>query len=276
MVKSLFNFKILYDDGQVIDLADTPFWVQYFRIDGIKSEEIIDTIEGRPGTVRKGAFIQSRQIKLGIQVFGHDEYDFDLLRDEANQIFHPTKEFYIIRDLQPGKRARVSQNTGFDYSTYHDWTDGEFEITLNMHQPFFESIGTTLDSFTFEENWQVGMNLITERDLVYRHSASSFKIWNAGDVKINPRWFPFYIKFTGVSSKLKIVNKTNNTEWQYLGATNASDVIIIDRVKSFKNGASIFGDTTHTLLEFDTGWNDIVITGASSFSIEIGHRFYYF
>lgn len=275
-MKSIFNFKIVYDDGREIDLSETPFWIQYFRIDPIDSEEITDTVEGRPGVIRKGAVIQSRQIKVGVQAFGYDQYDFDLLRDEANKIFHPTKEFYIVRDLQPGKRARVSRSANFNFETYHDWTDGEFEITLNMHQPFFESIGTTLDPFTFEEQWQVGMNLTAERDLAYKHYAASFKHYNAGDVKINPRWFPLQIKFVGASNKLKITNKTNGTIWQYLGTTSASDVIIIDRVRSFKNGGSIFGDTTHTLLTFEPGWNDIIISGSSNFLIEIGHRFYYF
>ncbi|MGG5737729.1 hypothetical protein [Bacillus cereus group sp. IBL03679] len=61
---------------------------------------------------------------------------------------------------------------------------------------------TTIDPFTFDSGlWQIGQNLPAE-DLIYKHSTSSFRIYNASDIEIDPRKLPLVIRIRGATNGL--------------------------------------------------------------------------
>jgi len=276
MDKSVFNFKIQYKDGSIVDLHEKNLWVSSFRILSPTPEHITETVEGRHGSVLLETRLKERLIRTTIQVEAVDHIDFDLFRDELFRIFNPLEELYIIRDLQPGKRMKVKVANDFDID-YLTLEDGEFNVDFVIHSVFLESVGTTLDPFTFDaELWQIGQGLIESDDLKYVHNTANFSIYNAGDIDIDPRVLPLKITFTGASTNLKITNVTTGDTWQYNGATTASDTITLDGVRALKNGTSIFGATNRKLITIKPGWNDFIITGASgSFTISFDFRFYY-
>ena len=52
MDKSVFNFKILFQDGRLIDLhEDLNLWVSYFRIPSLSPSHTAEKIDGRHGSV---------------------------------------------------------------------------------------------------------------------------------------------------------------------------------------------------------------------------------
>ena len=110
----------------------------------------------------------------------------------------------------------------------------------------------------------------------YIHRTNKFKIFNAGDVPVNPSKVPLKIKFIGSSSNLRIINRTTGDEWRFNGTSGAKDVIMLDGIRSLKNDVSIFGNTNKKLITINPGWNDFEITGASDFSITFDFRFYYY
>lgn len=275
MDKSVFNFKIQHKDGSIVDLHEKNLWVSSFRILSPTPEHVTETVEGRHGSVLLETRLKERLIRTTIQVEAVDPIDFDLFRDELFRIFNPLEELYIIRDLQPGKRMKVRVANDFDID-YITLEDGEFSVDFVIHSVFLESVGTTLNPFTFDsELWQIGQGLEAE-DLKYVHNTANFRIFNAGDIDIDPRIFPLIITFTGASTNLTITNQTTGDVWQYTGTTTASDTITLDGVRSLKNGASIFGQTNRKLITLKSGWNDFTVTGATgSFTISFDFRFYY-
>lgn len=277
MDKSIFNFKIQYKDGKIIDLHDENLWVSSFRIMSPTPDHKTETVEGRHGSIYLGSTLKERKIKATIMIESVDYTDFDLMRDYLFRIFNPLNKFYIIRDLQKGKRMEVSVDSDFDID-YLSLEDGEFDIDFVIHSTFLESIGTTLDSKTFDaEVWQVGQGLIAD-ETQYTHTTKTFRIYNAGDVTINPREHPLLIEFKGVSIGLTIKNKTTGDEWKYTESTAPLDVIRLEGVRSFKNNVSIFSDTNRKLLTIQPGWNDFEITGPigfDGFEISFDFRFYY-
>jgi phage-related protein len=276
MDKSIFNFKIQYLDGSIVDLhEDKNLWVSSFRILSPSPEHITETVTGRHGSIRHGTTLKERKITSKISVEAVDYIDFDLFRDELFRIFNPLKEFYIIRDLQPGKRMKVSVASEFDID-YLTLEDGEFDIDFVIHSVFLESIGATLDPFSFDSDlWQFGQGLIAE-DIKYIHTTNTFSIFNAGDIEIDPRDFPLEITFTGASDRLGITNLTTGDLWEYQGVTNVGDTIILDRVKAFKNGVSILGTSNRKPLKLAPGWNSFHLAGfLSDFEIKFLFRFYY-
>ncbi|OAT73752.1 phage tail family protein [Parageobacillus thermoglucosidasius] len=275
MDKSVFNFKIQHKDGSIVDLHEKNLWVSSFRILSPTPEHVTETVEGRHGSVLLETRLKERLIRTTIQVEAVDPIDFDLFRDELFRIFNPLEELYIIRDLQPGKRMKVRVANDFDID-YITLEDGEFSVDFVIHSVFLESVGTTLDLFTFDtEKWQIGQGLEAE-DLKYVHNTPSFRIYNAGDIDIDPRALPLKITFTGASTNLTITNQTTSDTWQYTGTTIDGDTITLDGVRSLKNGASIFGQTNRKLITLKSGWNDFTVTGATgAFTISFDFRFYY-
>ncbi|MCV5307201.1 phage tail family protein, partial [Escherichia coli] len=87
-----------------------------------------------------GTTLKDRKITSTISVEAFDFVDFDLVRDEIFRIFNPLEKFYIIRDLQPGKRMEVSVDNDFDID-YVTLEDGEFQIDFIIHSVFLESVG---------------------------------------------------------------------------------------------------------------------------------------
>jgi len=253
MEKSIFNFKILYKDGSMIDLQeDKNLWVSSFRIHSPSFETAIETIEGRHGEILLAKRLTGRKITTHYQIEAVDEKDFDLFRDEIYSIFNPLQEFYIIRDLQQGKRIKVSVANNFDID-YITLEDGEFSVEFIIHSVFIESVNKI--EYPFNTN---------------------FSFNNIGNVLIDMReQSETEIEFKGASTNLVIKNLTTGDEWKYTGSTTSNDLILLKGIRSTKNGLSIIKNTNKRIITFAPGWNDFEILGATNYTLTIKTRFYF-
>jgi hypothetical protein len=272
MSKSIFNFRIQYKDGTEIDLhEDKNIWVSSFRIFSSKPNHITEKIDGRHGSVLLETILEDKKVKARFSVEAVNPEEFDLLRDELFRIFNPLNKFYIIRDLQPGKRMEVSVENELDLN-YITLEDGEFELDFVIHSTYLESVITTLNPIQLEGYAQMS----TPEEVKYRFSETTFRVWNEGEITLDPRVQSLVILFEGVSSGLTITNLTTGDEWQYVGNTTENDSIRLDGIRSFNNDFSIFGQTNRKLITLVPGWNEFEITGATNpFEISFDFRFYY-
>jgi hypothetical protein len=277
MDKSIFNFKIQYQDGSIIDLhEDKNIWVSSFRIPSLSPSRVTERIESRHGSILLGTTLLERRITASFSVEALNPQEFDLFRDELFRVFDPLQKLYIIRDLQPDKRLEVWVDSDFT-PEYITLEDGEFDIEFVMYTPFLESVGTTLHPAPSDYIFQVGRGRLQDTDplIQYVFNQPSFSVWNDGDIAIDPRERELKIIFTGVSSELSIRNLTTGDEWAYTGDTEATDTILLQGIRSLKNGSSIFGQTNRKLITLAPGWNEFEITGATDFTISFDFRFYY-
>ncbi|MEJ9151068.1 phage tail family protein [Bacillus smithii] len=235
-----------------------------------------DEVEGIDGQIVLETTFAPRKIRSAFLMESFDYKDFYLFRNEVFKIFMTKEPFYLIDDeREPSKRWKLQAESEFTIEKISKY--GTFEIDFVSHQVYAESVGTTLDPFTFDsELWQFGEGLLESDDLKYVHNTSSFQIFNAGDITIDPRERPLKITFTGASNNLSITNNTTGDVWSYTGASVNGDIITLDGVRSLKNGTSIFGSTNRKLITLAPGWNDFTVTGASGiFTISFDFRFYY-
>ena len=261
-------------DGTIIETEQYGIKLLTHSISSPSVRVVTEEIDDRDGYIEVGTTYDGRKIRASFFVQAVDRYDFPLLRNEVFRIF-ATKELFYFHE--PGQKRRwLVRSNGFEIEKYPPRI-GTFEIEFSSPSPYAESVGTTLDPFTFDsELWQIGQGLAGDDDMIYTHSTPSFKIYNAGDVTIDPRVLPLTITFTGASTNLTITNTTTGDTWQYTGTTQAGDTITLDGVRSLKNGLSIFGNTNRQLITIAPGWNDFTITGASgNFTISFDFRFYY-
>ncbi|WVP28927.1 phage tail family protein [Bacillus licheniformis] len=256
------NFKIVYDNGSTVDMArDLSVLVRSF-VPGAPSPNIYyEKIEGTNGSIRTGKDFGIRSIKAECRLFAEDTDDFFLLRNKIVAALYKQSQFYIITESEPYKRWKVEVSSSFDVDRIG--TTGDFNIQFDCADGFAESLGTTLDPFTFDaDRWLLGEGL-TDTVPSYTHKTASFSIYNAGDIPIDPIEMPLIIAYKGGSSNLTITNQTTGDVWKYSGTTSSGDTIVLNRVRATKNNISIFGNTNRKFITLAPGWNHFKLSGTS-------------
>ena len=112
-------------------------------------------------------------------------------------------------------------------------------------------------------NWSDLCNV--EKTTFVIESQNKFRIYNAGVVDVNPRESYLKIEFRGVSDGLTINNLTTGDTYKYLDTTTLADSLVIDGIRSLKNGNSVFARTNKKLITLVPGWNEFEVSGASGF-----------
>jgi hypothetical protein len=273
--RSIHNFKIIRKDGKIYDCYELGLFVNSFRDNGIALDDNPLDVDGADGLLDGGTRRKERKMSAEITIEAVDHYDYDLLKDEIYRLFDSKESFYIVCDVQPGKRYEVKCDSPFSIARIA-YELGEFSISLVAYRPFAESIGTTLDMFTFDsEFWQIGQGLIAE-DVQYIHKTASFRIFNASDIEIDPRKLPLVIRVKGATNNLTITNRTTGDVFKLNIPTTVSDTIELNRVRVLKSGNTVFSSTNRKVIKIAPGWNDFIVSGITgAFQIEFDFRFYY-
>lgn len=112
-------------------------------------------------------------------------------------------------------------------------------------------------------NWSELCNV--EKTTFVIENQNTFRIYNAGVVEVNPRESYLKIEFRGSSEGLTINNKTSGDTFQYLDTTLITDFLVLDGIRSLKNGESVFTRTNKKLITLSPGWNEFEVTGVEGF-----------
>lgn len=270
------NFRVIRQNGEVFDMMENGIIVNKFVPDSPSPRHNRETIDGRDGYIDQGTSYDGKVIDSKITILAVDDYDYPLLRNQIFKMFDSREYFYIVPDEEPGKRYRVKYDSSFSLTRFSRF-GGEFDITFSSDLAYAESLGSTLDPLTFDvEKWQVGQGLIAE-ELKYIHKTTSFKIFNAGDIAIDPREHDFEISIKGKSAMPDITNLTTGDKWESFFYTSEHETIVIDGVKTMVDGwKSMFTETNRQLITLAPGWNDIRISGMQGeFEVKFDFRFLY-
>lgn len=267
--------KIIKLDGTEVDIKTYSLILLKYRIASPALTHFTEKIEGMDGNLYLGSEYDNRIIAADFLYESVDLTDYYLLKTEFYRLFASRTPFYIVFNREPGKRWLVRLNSPFEPEKVNTKI-GSFTVEFITDIPFAESVGTTLDPLTFDASvWQVGQGLITD-ELAFSHHENTFSIYNAGDIRIDPRKIPLNIIFIGQSNFLSIRNITTGDNWQYFNQTNSTDILSLNGVRSLKNGVSIFSETNHKLVSIAPGWNHFELSGTSGeFEIKFNYRFYY-
>lgn len=224
-----------------------------------------ESIPGRNGTVNLGKDLSPRVLSAEF-LFEAQDYEQSLsLRDKLYNLF--SDKFYIGEVKQPDKRWFVESEPWTPDRI--NSTTSTFTIPLYAEKGVAESVKNTFNPT------MITAQLSGSEAIAYKHSTTTFKIFNGGDVAIDPRYLPLKITYSGASTNLKIKNVTTNEEWAYTGTSSSGNNIILDGIRSTKNGLTIFRDTNKKLISLVPGWNSFQLTGTSgTFEISFDFKFY--
>lgn len=250
----------LADDG-----SSPQFTNNYQDISGIDGSPFVNQV------FAKRTF--NEQFSLHFETYE----EFVLAKHEIYQLFGMREPVRVRTDTSPGK-VYFGYVTPFNIAPYKlgAW-DANFTIPFDVPKGYRYSMYRSDSPNLFkQEGWQFGMNLPNSQPS-YHFTTTSFRIWNASDIRIDPYYqkhdLKIYINFSGKS--LKITNKTNNSEWQYNESINDNDKVVLDGITTFLNGNNVSGKTDYGDISLDPGWNEIECTGASSVDIQFSFPFIY-
>lgn len=206
-----------------------------------------------------------------------DWYDFKLIKHKIHQLFQQRQTMRIRTDAEPAIVKYLRPGT-FEVKPISDGShDATFTIPFDNPSGYKYSLLRSDSLYTFdEEGWQLGMNLPSE-DLNYTHSESSFKIFNASDIMVDPYYqsHDLMLKINFEGNNLTVTNKATNTSWSYTKSAKKTDSIVLSGIITTLNGDPASVNTDYGNLTLATGWNDISVTGATDFTITFSFPFIY-
>lgn len=235
-----------------------------------------DQLVGVDGNIDNGTTFGSRTITATFMFKGLDAIDYTLAKQEIWRMLFDHDPFYITWTRLPGMRYLVHCKPFTD--TRINPYAGTYEVEFDAFTGFAESLGRT-DEDPIDMNsdkWQmVGQGFVLDEDLIYTNiPGNSFKIFNAGDITIDPRKHDLTISIQGIGTPT-LKNLTTGDLFTYNKSLSAGDTLTIDGVYPLLNGAHCGRDTNHGLLTLLPGWNQISLTGLNNPVSTFGFRFLY-
>ncbi|MBP1967967.1 hypothetical protein J2Z83_000059 [Virgibacillus natechei] len=250
-------------NGYEVDLSELGLDCLSFQVDSLSSEHNNENIEGKDGQVDNGTTYSSRMIHTRFLFKVDSHVDFHDKKDEVYKLFESKVELILIDERQPYKRWKVKVNSDFIIDNEESPSWKEFEVDFISFSPYAESRetmtttrNTRVTEYYFLKNTQVNQNQQVDE-------TGSFYVFNTGTISIDPRQYNLLIKFTGASDRLRILNRMNDTQWQYYGTTTTSDVLTFRNTYVDKNDESVFRDTNYGFIELEVGSNELQIYGAT-------------
>lgn len=298
------DVEITKMDGTKTKLSEIGVEVRDFIVSSIEMRPIYSMIEGRSGHVNMGADYGARTITVPLYFKAGDLHGVALSRDELFGLVTEAEPFYVreMRRLKEhpgficddpsdervykvndydnlfvgGKRYKVRLASSFDIEQVYRYGFGElvFETT---DLPFAESIGTTADIDreginAVQARWGYGMGLTSDDEsLRYTHSTTAFKIYNAGNVAVNPFEHDLKIMIEGVSSGYELENLTTGDVFKITESMSGN--LVIDGATVTNNGLQAFRKTNRRYITLAPGWNYIRQNRAIKTAWDF--RFYY-
>lgn len=256
-------------NNEEIDLTEYGLLGLKLTIPSPSYEVTRETIDGRPGAIPLGRKLSPRELTAEFFVTAEDYDGSLLLRDEIYELFSKGNQFYIGEVKQPDKRWFVECSESWTPERINSYTL-QISVPLTAEKGMAESVKNTLDPTLFSAQ----LTGPGSREIKYKHTETSFEIFNDGQ-PINPRYHDLVVTYKGASTNLTIKNLTTDEEWSFTGTSNSSDSIVLEGVRSTKNGLSIFRDTNKKLITLSSGWNEFQLIGTSgSFEVTFDFKFY--
>jgi len=275
--KSPHDFYIFIPQTkETIRMSDIGIYVEFFDIDAPETEIMSQTTEMIDGSKFMGARYRERKMKAGLN-FLTDQFGlWDFYRNRLFRAIKSKQPFFIVRDLEQGKRWTVICENGF--SVERDAVRGFASIDFISFSPYAESLVETSANFVFNNNktLQFDMGLVNSERLKYKHTTNRFTIYNAGDVTIDPRQHYFIVRMhVNSNASWSIVNHTTKDNLTIKKQVTPSDLVAINGHYVGVNNIRITRDTNFGVITLLPGDNDIEISGAGVTDIEFYFRFLY-
>lgn len=271
--------KIKVGDADEIDVSSITSDLEFLGEDS--SPTITNNYEdnsGSDGSAFTFATFNKNVVTANFDLHFGNYVDYKLAKHDIYSLFMNKQLMRIRTDAEPDL-VKYVRAAAFDIKPFADGAhDALFSIPFENPSGYKYSLmrSDELNAF-MSDGVQFGMNIPSGDEIRYRFTTTSFKLFNASDMVIDPYFqrhdLKVIINFTG--SSLRLVNQNNGSEWQYNQSSNGKETIVLDGINTSLNGNPASANTDYGNLTLEKGWNSIVATGATAIDITFSFPFIY-
>ena len=222
----------IYKPSGNMSLTETIPGLQFveWEIPSVSTSNDDLEISGRDGVIPGAINFAPFSLVLNFYYEGNDMEDLNLFSQTMKSIVHNREPYYIAHSDMPDYKYAVNK-AEIEWEVINHG-DSTFKVTFNCYKGYAESLYSTDDYNLMSSNfWQYENGLISDTDIKYIHTTNNFKIYNASSDKINPLLdhnLDIYMTVVAPNG-FKMKNKTNKTEFNYLGKMKKEGTILLNK-----------------------------------------------
>lgn len=229
--------------------------------------------EGTDGAIPRISYYGKSTVTANFHLHFRDYADLLLAKRMIYQLFFRKGRYRIRTDIEPYIVYYV-RSMPFEIKPYQNgFKDALFSI------PFENPTGYSYSIQNSDElvDWQLGMNLPFDEEVKYRFTDKKIHLFNPSMIEIDPYFQRHELKLICYceGSRVQVTNKTTSTEWCYNKPIKKTDKLLLDGIQTFCNGTFSSKDTNFGHLTLAPGWNDLVVSGATTSDITFSFPFIY-
>jgi phage-related protein len=252
----LFNDKF---DTKITDIPNLKFLD--FIEEGVEVKTNTTEMNGTDGVLMGPTTFGPFNLILNFSFVGTDIKDYELLLQKLRSLLFQRDPYFIWHSMMPGKKYAVyCEENAIERKTP---TFGVFSIKFSVFKGYSESLKET-DQFSLSSgDWQFEAGVLSDDEIKYKHTTTSFKIYNGSTDTINPllRHKLKILINLNAPKGFKIKNVTTGDVFEYKKAIKSNQRLTLDGVHPFINNKRVGIDTNWQWLTLDEGFNDIEIIG---------------
>ncbi|MGW8116549.1 phage tail family protein [Staphylococcus xylosus] len=259
----------LFNDNFDVKLTDTPnlLFLDHIEED-VEVKANTTEINGTDGVLMGPTTFGPFNLVLNFSFKGLDTKDLKLYKQKIRSILYQREPYYVWHSDAPGKK----------YAVYCDSNDNEdltnsfatFKVTFVVFKGYSESLKDTSQFSLSSGNWQFESGVLSDNEIKYKHTTTSFKIYNGSTDTINPllRHKLKVLLNLNAPKGFKIKNTTTGDVFEYKKAVKSNQRFTLDGVHPFINNKRVGIDTNWQWLTLDEGFNDIEIIGENISNVQ--------
>ncbi|WP_145464350.1 phage tail domain-containing protein [Staphylococcus hominis] len=252
-----------------------------FLVSAIEKERYIETVNGIPGNVNYGFDYKEREVTLNFWLrHYHGEHDQKLLKSELYAMLDSQPYFYVSDDRLPTRVLKLAVDEPYlpDRINGSNISTLEFKCQI-IGLPFWRTKYTTQDiqnsgysALVEKYGMADGININLPN---YSFTDSTFSVWNGGNVTIDPRNMPLFIKMFYVKGTGTITNKTTGEIFKITEDWN-NNHLTINGTKVIKStSVNALRSTNRKFITLVPGKNEIEIKNLIFKKAEFDFPYYF-
>ncbi|MEB8335807.1 phage tail domain-containing protein [Staphylococcus saprophyticus] len=252
-----------------------------FFVSSMEKERKEQSIDGIPGVVDYGFNYKQREASLTFFLrHYHGEHDYFLLESDLNAFLDSHEYFYVARNALPSRVIKVTVDGSFKPERILGSMYAQLEVDARITGlPFWQTKYTTQE---IENSGYSGLvekfgtaDGINADNTKYTFTETTFKVWNGGNVTVDPRNMMLNIKMFYVKGTGSITNKTTGEKLNIINDWKGNH-LTIEGVKIIKaTNVNALRDTNRKFISLVPGNNEIEIKGLEFTKISFDFPYYY-
>ncbi|MDW4052644.1 phage tail family protein [Staphylococcus saprophyticus] len=259
----------LFNDNFNIKLTDTPYlrFLDHIEED-VEVKANTTEINGTDGVLMGPTTFGPFNLILNFSFRGLDTKDLILQKQKLRNILFRREPYYIWHSDAPGKKYLVYCDSNENEDLTHSFAT--FKVTFVVVKGYSESLKDTSQFSLSSGDWQFEAGVLSDDEIKYKHTTTSFKIYNGSTDTINPL-FRHKLKVLinlNAPKGFKIKNTTTGDVFEYKKAIKSNQRFTLDGVHPFINNKRVGIDTNWQWLTLDEGFNNIEIIGENISNVQ--------